>query len=118
MTRAYPPQAKRPHRIGGRVREICTLVERLGACSPRQIREGAPHLSAKAVNVYCKRAVDHGLLTRKDGKYHAVPEWQEITSDPEAAPSSQGIYPNGPMPIASVWDLGARVPATLAGVWA
>lgn len=109
-----------------RIREICTLVERLCGATPAQLREAAPDISAKAISVYCTRAVDYGMLTRercpngsgRSYKYFAVPRWQDIDDEPVPTAAQRGIYPNGPRPLASVWELGSRVPATLAGVWA
>ena len=113
-------------RLGGKnIREICATVERLGPCTSRQVAEAVPHLAYKAVRTYCSRATDYGMLIRLEGKYSAVPGWMEIVEARAPKPvkvrikpfeqpltTSIGIYPNGPMPIASAWDFGDRAART------
>lgn len=73
-------------RIGRRIREVVTVIERLGPC---MVRHADEYMVCNISNTskYLQRAVSLGLATRVAGVggfiYSAVPGWRDKAGEPQ-----------------------------------
>lgn len=100
--------------IGGRIVQVCGIVQRIGPCTARQVAQWMEGVEPTNVDKYCSRAVGFRLMTVErcyPKLYRVAPDWQEVLAA-QFTPAKPLI----PAPLPAASPLRARHP--LETVWA